>query len=317
MALEIDGRLQMGSMEPSQLYDAYYFAHGCGPPYERNEEWLYLFASIADRILTDIHPTTVLDTGCAMGFLVEALRQRGVEAYGVDISEYAIQRVDPSIKPYCWVGSVLDPFPQQYDLLVCIEVLEHLPPLKADETIKNCCLHGNDVLFSSTPFDYKELTHLNVQPPEYWAELFARYGFFRDVDFDASFISPWAVRFRHKNEPFQSIVRAYERKFWLLWKENVDLRESKLQVRHQLASNEQTIQMLNEEIRLKDQRLQEMDRIANAANNHLREIHKTLGWQLMQRAYQICFRLAPPGSHRERWLQAWMRALLKLRSKSS
>jgi len=137
------------------------------------------------------------------------------------------------------------------------------------------------------------------------------------VDFDASFISPWAVRFRHKNEPFQSIVRAYERKFWLLWKENVDLRESKLQVRHQLASNEQTIQMLNEEIRLKDQRLQEMDRIANAANNHLREIHKTLGWQLMQRAYQICFRLAPPGSHRERWLQAWMRALLKLRSKSS
>lgn len=27
-------------------------------------------------------------------------------------------------------------------------------------------------------------SHINVQPPEYWAQLFARQGFFRDVDFD-------------------------------------------------------------------------------------------------------------------------------------
>ena len=47
----------------------------------------------------------------------------------------------------------------------------------------NLCPHTADVLFSSTPFDYDEATHLNVQPPDYWAALFARHGFYRDVDF--------------------------------------------------------------------------------------------------------------------------------------
>ena len=299
----------MGSNESSRLYDAYYYAHGCGSAYHRTEEWLSFFGHIADRIVTDIGPATVLDTGCAMGFLVEALRQRGVDAYGVDISEYAIQKVEPGIQPYCWVGSVLEPFSRKYDLIVSIEVLEHLPSSSASEAVRNCCLHSESVLFSSTPFDHKEFTHVNVQPPEYWAELFARYGFFRDIDFDASFITPWAARFRRKVEPFQSIVRAYERKYWLLWKENVDLRESKLEVRQQLAANEQTFQTLHAQIEARDQRIEELDRIANAANRQLQEIHKSILWQLMQRVSRICLRLAPPGSRRERWLQRWVRAL--------
>ena len=47
---------------------------------ERNERWLSSSASVADGIVRDLHPTSVLDAGCAMGFLVEALRQRGVDA---------------------------------------------------------------------------------------------------------------------------------------------------------------------------------------------------------------------------------------------
>ena len=116
----------MNSRNALDLYDAYYFATGCGRPYQRDEGWLRLFGSIADRIVRDIRPSTVLDVGCAMGFLVEALRQRGVDAFGVDVSEYAIQNVHPDIQPYCWVASVTDPPPRTYDLIVCIEVLEHL-----------------------------------------------------------------------------------------------------------------------------------------------------------------------------------------------
>jgi len=170
-----------------------------------------------------------------MGFLVEELRRRGVECYGVDISEYAIARVHPDVRPFCWVGSITEPFPQRYDLIVCIEIVEHMPAAEAEKAIANLCQHTDDILFSSTPFDYKELTHFNVQPPEYWAELFARQGFFRDVDFDASFIVPWAVRFRRKTEPLPRLVREYERRFWLLWKENVDLRELGREVRSQLV----------------------------------------------------------------------------------
>ena len=35
--------------------------------------------SVAERIVRDLNPSTVLDAGCAMGFLVEAMRDLGVE----------------------------------------------------------------------------------------------------------------------------------------------------------------------------------------------------------------------------------------------
>jgi SAM-dependent methyltransferase len=228
----------MGDRDFARLYDAYYFAHGCGEPYQRSDVWLSLFKGFAERIHVDINPGTVLDAGCAMGFLVETLRERGIEAWGVDISNYAIDRVAPTIKEFCWVGSVTEPFPSQYDMIVSIEVLEHLERKDSEKAVLNLCQHSNDILFSSTPFDYKEISHFNVQPPEYWAEQFARQGFYRDVDFDASFITPWAVRYMKKSVPLHRVVRDYERKYWLLWKENADLRELSKEMRDQLAENE-------------------------------------------------------------------------------
>jgi SAM-dependent methyltransferase len=242
------------------LYDAYYFATGCGRPYKRDEEWLRFFGSIADRIVTDIRPSAVLDVGCAMGFLVEALRQRGAEAFGVDISGYAIENVHPDIQPYCWIGSVNDPFPRKYDLIVCIEVLEHLPRHEAEQAVENLCRHSNDVLFSSTPLDYKEATHVNVQPPEYWAELFARHGFFRDVDFDASFITPWAARFRKTRDPVARVVAAYERRLWQLWQENQARRELSIEQRNELAALTGEVQKLTAQVNNWEMRWAELER---------------------------------------------------------
>jgi hypothetical protein len=245
------------------LYDAYYFAHGCGEPYQRSEVWLNLFKAFAERIDRDINPGTVLDAGCAMGFLVETLRNRGIEAWGVDISSYAISNVAPEIQEFCWVGSVTELFPRKYDLIVSIEVLEHLPIEESEKAVSNLCQHSEDILFSSTPFDYKEVSHFNVQPLEYWAELFARQGFYRDVDFNASFITPWAVRFRKKDEPFHRVVRDYERKYWLLWKENTDLRELTLDMREELAGGE-----LND--------LQEEDKLGGGIRTWLSQIRRRI-----------------------------------------
>ncbi len=220
------------------LFDAYYFKHGCGQPYERTDAWLNFFGGIAEAIVRTMNPRTVLDAGCAMGFLVEGLRERGVEAWGMDVSEYAVARVHPDVRPYCSVGSVTESLNRKYDLIVCIEVLEHLTAREAEQAVENFCENSEDVLFSSTPFDYKEATHFNVQPPEYWAELFARQHFFRDVDFDASFITDWAVRFRHARDPLPRVARDYERKYWLMQKENQDLRKLVREMRSELASKE-------------------------------------------------------------------------------
>jgi hypothetical protein len=289
----------------SCLYDAHYYATSCGRPYQRDEEWLRFFGSIASRIVSDIQPASVLDAGCAWGFLVEALRQRGVEAYGLDISEYAIQHVHPDFKPYCWVGSVAEPFSQIYDLIVCIEVLEHMQPAEAEKAVENFCRFSQSVLFSSTPFDYKEATHFNVHPPEYWAELFARHGFFRDVDFDAAFVTPWAVRYVRKSEPIVRMVREYERKFFLLWKENVDLRTLTVEMRDENAG-------LHAELDQKNAQLIERDRVATLTTNQLNEILESQSWQLIQRAQALRLKLAPQGGKLEQAF-AWLSGMLRRR----
>jgi SAM-dependent methyltransferase len=216
-------------------FDAFYFTHGCGAPYQRDEHWTRFFGAIADRLVSTIQPRRVLDAGCALGLLVEALRDRGVDAEGIDLSSYAIASVHAPIKPFCRHGSIADEFPARYDLIVSIEVLEHMPARDGEAAIANFCRHTDDVLFSSSPFDHQETSHVNVQPVEYWAELFARHGFYRDVDYDASFVTPWAVRFRRSNEPLARIVRNFERRFWVLNYERNETRTRAMQVERQLA----------------------------------------------------------------------------------
>ena len=70
---------------------------------------------------------TVFDIGCAKGFLVKALRSLGVEAYGIDVSDYAIELADPSVRPYLRRMSVQDVgSDEQYDLVHVNGVLVYL-----------------------------------------------------------------------------------------------------------------------------------------------------------------------------------------------
>ncbi len=294
----------------SQHYDAYYYQHGCGMPYERsNPQWFKFFGGVADRIQQGINPQTVLDAGCAMGFLVECLRDRGVEAFGVDISGYAIARVREDLKPYCWVGSVFAPLPRRYDLIVCIEVLEHLRQPESEQAIVNFCQYTDDILFSSTPLDYKEPTHFNVQTPEYWAEQFVRQGFVRDVDFDAGFITPWAVRFRRTGEPLPRLIRNYERRFWLLWKENADLRNLAGEMRDQLAMATQTLKTQTEQLTMLQATLTGREQTVQALQTQLADITQRPAYRWVQAIQNFRIVIAPPGSYREELLNLLVRIL--------
>jgi len=125
-------------------FDEYYYRNCCGQPYERNDAWLTFFGRIADRIVADIGPRRVLDAGCAIGLLVEALRGRGVEAEGIDLSTWAIEHATDAAKPFVREGSISEPLPGRYDLIVCIEVLEHMPSDEADQAIANFAAHTDD-----------------------------------------------------------------------------------------------------------------------------------------------------------------------------
>jgi SAM-dependent methyltransferase len=278
-------------MSVSSLFDEYYYEHGCGRPYERDEGWLEFFDGIAKRIIEESKPKTILDAGCALGFLVEAFRNRGVEAFGVDISDYAIKNIHLNTKPYCWVDSVCEPFPQKYDLITCIEVQEHLAQRDSEKAIANLCAHANEIVFSSTPFDYKESTHFNSQPPEYWAEQFARHGYYRDLDSDMSFITAWAVKFVKTNRSTSRLVREYERKFWYLWKENTDLCALSGEMRQKLSEQDAQVLTLRQQIGVKEQSVQ-------ALTTQMVEITSSKAWKVALYLRLIRVFLAHPNNPR-------------------
>jgi cellulose synthase/poly-beta-1,6-N-acetylglucosamine synthase-like glycosyltransferase len=206
---------QLAQPEQSTLYGPEYYRTGCGIPYERNDHWLNFFGLVADEIIRSLKPRTVFDAGCAMGFLVEALWDRGVEARGVDLSEYAIAQVRRDIQPYCRQGSVLEPIEGRYDLVTCIEVLEHLRPEQTEAAISNLAQLSDTILFSSTPFDLSEPTHFNVRPVIGWLRLFAAVGFWPDCIFDASFIAPHAFLLRRQDPLPDDVLMLFSEKIRL------------------------------------------------------------------------------------------------------
>ena len=210
------------------------YLHDGDVPYERNDYWLDEFGRIARRIVTDLQPESVLDAGCALGMLVEKLRSLDVDARGVDTSEDAIAGVHESVREHTWHGSLTDPLERKYDLVVCIEALEHMEPADAEQAIESMCASSDRVLFSSSPYDYAEPTHVNVHAPEDWSAQFARQGFVRNIDFDASFVTPWTALYERSHTVLPEVVRSYDRAWWQLRSEVRQVREKVLELHAQL-----------------------------------------------------------------------------------
>jgi SAM-dependent methyltransferase len=177
--------LKLARTDPGKLYDAEYYRAGCSTdgaiPYGRHGHWLKFFARVARKLKRRYRPRTAVDIGCAYGLLVEALCDRGIDAYGYDISPYAISNARDDMRDRLHVHSILDPIPlrdgKKYDLAICIEVLEHLPPENAAQAVANLCAASDRILFSSSPDDFEEPTHFNVLPTSEWLKLFAKNGF--------------------------------------------------------------------------------------------------------------------------------------------
>ena len=199
----------------NDIFNSEYYKSCCGQDYSDADYWQSFFGKIARQIVEDIHPKVVLDAGCAWGYLVGALRDLGVEAYGIDISQYAISKVRDDIKPFCFTGSLVDPLPaimpQWYDLITNIEILEHLHEEDSLVALNNICRYTDDIIFSSSPDDIVEQTHYNVQQAEYWSKNFAKEGFYKILDYKVDYIAPQAVRFSKQPFDVVRIVENYER----------------------------------------------------------------------------------------------------------
>jgi hypothetical protein len=189
------------SADASALYGAAYYTSHCGSiPYDRSEEhWGRFFGNVADELIRIFRPSRVFDAGCAHGFLVEALWDRGVEAWGRDISEFAISNVRTDIRHYCKAGSLTEKIEGRYDLVVSIEVLEHMTEADGKQAIANMTAVADRIVFSSSPDDFTEPTHINVKPAIYWMRLFAANGFAPLPTVTVPSITPYALAFERSD----------------------------------------------------------------------------------------------------------------------
>lgn len=196
-------------------YSRYYYEHSigaCAEPYAwSSPHWRTFFTETAGRLVALFPDTaTVLDVGSASGLLVQAFVEHGVDAVGLDLSDAAIEAADPGVRDRLTLRSATDPIEGRYDLVTCIEVLEHMAPADAEKALDHLCAATDRIIMSSTPEDFAEPTHVNVHPPAHWAAAFAQRGFYRRADMDLAFLSPWAVVFERASLTTRDVVHRYE-----------------------------------------------------------------------------------------------------------
>lgn len=160
---------------PAGFYDEEYFTAGTKSNYKP-----YGPGDWADRlcrlIREHLRPTSVLDVGCATGWVVRKLNAF-VPAFGFDISQWAI---DHSVAgDSIWQGSVDQPVWTAADLILCTEVAEHLTDEQAGILMGNAYTCGERMLMliatHATDGDV-DTSHINFHPIEWWADLAQKYG---------------------------------------------------------------------------------------------------------------------------------------------
>jgi SAM-dependent methyltransferase len=138
----------------------------------------------ADRILSILYQefpelNRVIDVGCGIGTFLHAAKAHGAtQIKGVDgdwvnrtelvISASDFQSVDLNQPP------LLD---ETYDLVISLEVAEHLPKERAERFIKWLCNLAPVILFSAAIPGQGGVGHQNEAWQSYWVNLFEKQGF--------------------------------------------------------------------------------------------------------------------------------------------
>lgn len=115
-------------------------------------------------------PTSFLDLGCGDGWMVRTARMAGAKpAVGVELS--------PDIKKLRikWakvlIHDLSTPFDLEhlFDLVVSIEVGEHMSEAASDMYVRNIARHvGKHLVFTAAAPGQGGDGHINCQPQEYW-----------------------------------------------------------------------------------------------------------------------------------------------------
>lgn len=126
----------------------------------------------------DIEPgESLLEIGCARGYMVRALRENDVRAFGYDISEWAIQHCDETVIPH--VSTTLDD-QRDYDYIYAKDCFEHIDAVTLGEMLVKLLPRLKQSMLVIVPLteihggkfvreeDDMDATHINRWPLQSW-----------------------------------------------------------------------------------------------------------------------------------------------------
>ena len=114
-----------------------------------------------------IRPRSVIDVGCGSGTWLAVCQEFGVEdILGVD-GDYVDEKILTIPKSRFSPRDLRKPFQigRRFDLVLSLEVAEHLPAESAGSFIDSLTAHGDVVLFSAAIPHQGGMRHLNEQWP--------------------------------------------------------------------------------------------------------------------------------------------------------
>lgn len=135
-------------------------------------------------VLEHVKSSSVLDVGCGTGTWLKAFEEQGIVDYqGVDGAHLDRSLLKIPADRFL-VYDLNHPFSlnRSFDLVLSLEVAEHLEERYADGHVETLVNHGKAILFSAAVPGQGGQHHVNEQWPEYWQEKFGKHGFyFHDV----------------------------------------------------------------------------------------------------------------------------------------
>lgn len=170
--------------------------------------WQTMYVAMIDRVFR-LKDRRILDVGAACGAQTSAMRDLGLDAWGIEPEEYFV-RISPFenmrgrlLHAKCQLIPFRDRF---FDFIQAHQVFEHIPAGECAEALTELAfvaqpgaiLYASLQVESGKPHDPKDdVTHINYQTMDWWEKLLPRCGWELTHDYDAALESEPMQRSYH------------------------------------------------------------------------------------------------------------------------